>query len=101
MAPYLILAGLGTSLVSVPNANATLTAVPKSQIGLVGGIIHAVRYVGLLGGVALTGAIVAIASRSNGGATGYVASYLALAGVAACGLMITLARRRMLRRKTP
>ena len=99
MAPYLILAGFGTSLVSVPNANATLAAVPKAQIGLVGGIIHAVRYVGLLGGVALTGAIVSMANRSDSGTTGYGASYLALAAVAVCGLVITLARGRLLRRK--
>jgi MFS family permease len=100
MGPYLILAGLGTSLVSVPNANATIAAVPRTQIGLVGGIIHAVRYVGLLGGVALTGAIVSVADRSDGGASGYSASYVALAAVAVCGLMITLARGRMMRRSS-
>ena len=71
-----------------------IAAVPAAQIGLVGGMVHAVRYVGTMGGVALAGAISTLA----GAGAAFSTTYVALAAFALLGVGVTWARGRSAKR---
>lgn len=93
----LALTGLGTGIFVAPNSSALLGAAPRAQQGSAAGILATSRNLGMVLGVALTGAITSEMIRRAGDATqgilgGMRISYVAAAAVALCGAFIASRR---------
>jgi len=63
----LALFGVGMGLFSIPNSSALLGAVRPDQLGLASGLQATMRNLGISGGTALTGAVLAMRVSAHGG----------------------------------
>ncbi len=90
--------GLGTGFFQSPNNSAVMGAVPKFRLGIAGGVLATTRNVGMVLGIALGGAVLAVrqaahwqAGRTDAFLAGLqdaylVAALLSLAGTLVCWL---------------
>ena len=61
------LVGLGLGLFNVPNASVVMSAVPRDRLGLAAGLQSTMRNLGIAGGAAAAGAIMASRYAAHGG----------------------------------
>lgn len=54
---HLILVGLGMGIFQPPNNSAVMGSVPSKYMGITGGILNMVRYLGMVCGIAIAGAV--------------------------------------------
>jgi EmrB/QacA subfamily drug resistance transporter len=87
---YLMLIGLGTGIFVAPNNSALMGSASRQRQGVASAVLGTARNVGMVLGVALSGAVFSTALVANGGAIGPNPGFLpafqvAFLAVAACG----------------
>ncbi len=108
IAGRLVLIGLGNGLFTSPNSSAIMGAVPPHRLGVASGMISTVRSLGMVIGVAVAGAVVAVQRArlleaglppmaALGGALS--SAFLVGAGIALAGVIPSLVRGREERRR--
>lgn len=86
-------AGLGTGLFVSPNSSALMGSVPRERQGIAGGVLGTARNFGMVLGVGLAGAIYStLVARGSGVIVAVEKSFLAAAGVALLGALLSAAR---------
>jgi len=98
----LAVVGLGTGIFISPNTSALMGAAPRNRQGIASGILATARNLGMVLGVGLAGAIYTTFAAEAAPASPAIfqaiqASFLAAAGVALLGLVISLLRSAKLR----
>jgi MFS family permease len=88
----LLLFGLGTGLFTVPNTAAVMSAASRDRLGVIGGIVHTARYVGIIGGIALVGALYTVGYLwdPSDPFLGYRIAFGALAALVGLGAVLTV-----------
>lgn len=103
----LILVGLGNGLFTSPNSSAIMGAVPPQRLGVASGMISTVRTVGMVTGIALAGAVIALRSGQLIDAgiapddtfgVALKSAFLVAGGIATAGIIPSLVRGREARR---
>lgn len=77
--PAFFLAGVGVAVFQSPNNSAAMSAVPRESLGVGGGLLAAMRNIGMACGMAIAGAVVGGHSAATGAATQSPALFRSLA----------------------
>ncbi len=92
--------GLGTGIFQSPNNSAVMGAVPKFRLGIAGGVLATTRNVGMVLGIALGGAVLAVrqaahwqAGRTDAFLAGLQDAYLVAALLSLVGTLVCLLAR--------
>jgi MFS family permease len=98
---YLAVIGVGIGVFISPNSNALMGSAPRHRQGVAAGVLATARNVGMVLGVGLSSAVstsVETAARAAGRPDAFIqglhVTFLALAGVAALGVVTSLTRGR-------
>ncbi len=96
IAARLALCGIGMGLFQPPNNSAVMGALPRERLGSGGGMLATARNVGMVAGIALSGALFRARGGASGTTEGFLAGYraalLAGAGLALAAGAVSLAR---------
>lgn len=94
--------GLGSGLFQTPNNSTIMGSVPRSRLGIAGGMLASMRYIGMVLGIAVSGAVFAakagerpdVAAASDLFLAGMHSAMVVGAAVALAGALTSLAARR-------